>query len=347
MPVQRCCGRAASIPGRAESPDAFLATLRSVPRTPPRRRRARSPPRRGVARRPERARVLARPRGARACSPSPSLAFPRPCQPSRARARAVVARSASSPPRALGRCRRPPRLRAPPRSRPSPRRWSPPLPLDDRSPPQRDAPPAPGAAGHDGRWNARRGDARGVPRAFPHPRGRAEAVRRGEIRVAEPHHESNAPAPSAPASSAPASSAPAPSSRGAAITALAPALSSPSRGARRRPRDGPERPPALRDPPGDRVRGRAHCAIVVKPEGRAHGRRRGVDRGERPAVRPRAGGRVGGRAAAAEADAQADKPTGAAALRQDEARAGNPRGGVRGEASDQEVQGAAVRRRER
>ena len=298
-------------------------------------------------------RACARPRARRAALaharrrlPSPSLApaslrAPELARSSRARRRPRRARSRTMPPPA------------------APSRASafetvaeavvPPLPLDDRSPPQRDAPPAPGAAGHDGRWNLAAATRAAFPERFPTLAAARKAVRRGEIRVAEPHHESNAPAPSAPASSAPASSAPAPPPP-AAARRLPP---SPRRFHRRLaahvgvPRDGPERPPALRDPPGDRVRGRA-LRDRGQARGRAHGRRRGVDRGERPAVRPRAGGRVGGRAAAAEADAQARQTDGgAAALRQDEARAGNPRGGVRGEASDQEVQGAAVRRRER
>ena len=63
----------------------------------------------------------------------------------------------------------------------------PPLPLDDRSPP-RDAPPAPGAAGHDGRWNLAAATRAAFPERFPTLAAARKAVRRGEIRVAEPHH---------------------------------------------------------------------------------------------------------------------------------------------------------------
>ena len=339
MPVQRCCGRAASIPGRAESPDAFLATLRSVPRRRPTPTRA-FPARRGVAR-PRRA----RPSRACAALAHARCRLPRLPRPASLRAPGSRGRRALGVvPAARARTMPPPAAPpAPPRSRPSPGGG----PRPSTTARRRRRAPAPGAAGHDGRWNlaaATRAAFPGFP--TPRPRGKPSAE---AIRVAEPHHETPRLRPRLlrPPSSAPASSAPAPSSLGARLPP------SPRRFHRRLaahvgvPRDGPERPPALRDPPGDRVRGRA-LRHRGQARGRAHGRRRGVDRGERPAVRPRAGGRGGGRAAAAEADAQARQTDGgAAALRQDEARAGNPRGGVRGEASDQEVQGAAVRRRER
>ena len=147
----------------------------------------------------------------------------------------------------------------------------PPLPLDDRSPP-RDAPPAPGAAGHDGRWNLAAATRAAFPERFPTLAAARKAVRRGEIRVAEPHHESDAPAPSAPASSAPASSAPASST---------PAPLLPRRGDYR-PRPGafiavsrrtsasPAMDPSALPPSAtlpEIAYEDAHCAIVVKPEG--------------------------------------------------------------------------------
>ena len=124
----------------------------------------------------------------------------------------------------------------------------PPLPLDDRSPPPRDAPPAPGAAGHDGRWNLAAATRAAFPERFPTLAAARESrpPRRDTRRGAPPRERR--PRPLRPRLLRPRllrPSAPLPSP-GAAITALAPALSSPSRGARRRPprwTRAPSRPP--------------------------------------------------------------------------------------------------------